>query len=381
MNNNKNENKSIVYPVHEIQEKGKLVITKELLAQITYLHATIGKTEWSGVLLYDVVSGSPSDITNFKLKAKHIFLMDIGNAAYTEYDMNEDIISIYDNIENAINMKTGHIHTHHDMNAFFSGTDTSELMNNCDKHNYYLSLIVNFSGNYSAKVAFLSDVDSVINLNYRSDDGQIKSFQRKITEKQMVIINMDIVLEYNDKFFFDRVNDVKEKIRKEKAKFKKDTSLKTYYPEIPFYKNERNFVDNDLPFGKKKEIDPDLMTKEEINRLLANLLTFTCDMSERRKPKEILESIADSDKDELPIYYDFFSSNILNVIDSFFDDNDTILTEHQMTTVVTDVILELDKYGKNPRLKDIIDNIIEVIREFSISYSQESEEQRIILKN
>ena len=49
--------------------------------------------------------------------------------------------------------KMGHIHSHHNMSTFFSGTDTDELHENAVNYLYYLSLIVNFSGKYSAKIA------------------------------------------------------------------------------------------------------------------------------------------------------------------------------------------------------------------------------------
>jgi proteasome lid subunit RPN8/RPN11 len=149
--------KKITYPTYEMESKGRLILPVEIINQIMYLHSSIGKTEWSGLLLYDVISGNPSKPSDFVLKAKHIFLMDVGSAAYTEYETDGDIVDLYDNIEGAMEMKMGHVHSHHDMSAFFSGTDTDELMQNADKHNYYLSLIVNFSGNYVAKVAFLSE--------------------------------------------------------------------------------------------------------------------------------------------------------------------------------------------------------------------------------
>ena len=126
------------YPTLTFKKKGQLILTNEILAQIFFLHSNVGKTEWSGLLLYDVVSGSPADPENFVLKARHIFLMDVGSSAFTSYETDGDIVEIYDNIPEAMEMKTGQVHTHHTMDAFFSGTDTDELMQNVDKNNYYL---------------------------------------------------------------------------------------------------------------------------------------------------------------------------------------------------------------------------------------------------
>ena len=93
-----NEIKKISYPIYEMKEKGKIILTPKVINQIMYLHANIGKTEWSGILLYDVISGHPSKPADFVLKAEHIFLMDIGSGTFTEYETDGDIVDIYNNI-------------------------------------------------------------------------------------------------------------------------------------------------------------------------------------------------------------------------------------------------------------------------------------------
>jgi len=44
--------KKVSYPIYEMEAKGRLILPMEMINQIMYLHASIGKTEWSGLLLY-----------------------------------------------------------------------------------------------------------------------------------------------------------------------------------------------------------------------------------------------------------------------------------------------------------------------------------------
>jgi hypothetical protein len=203
--------KSAAIPVVEVkkslntqtfQEKGKLIISKELQAEIMYLHSKISDVEWSGVLLFKVISGGIDDIENLVIKAHHVFPQDVGTSGYTEYKFDEDTIDMYDEIPGAEDMKIGHIHSHHNMQTFFSATDTSELEDNAPNHNYYLSLIVNHKSQPCAKIAFISE--STETITYRGPNGK----KKKVTyapEPSLSIIDMDIVFESVDTFR-ERVN-------------------------------------------------------------------------------------------------------------------------------------------------------------------------------
>ena len=51
----KKKEEKIEYPIHEMEEKGKLIIPPLIIAQTTFLHSHCGRDEWSGLLLYDVI--------------------------------------------------------------------------------------------------------------------------------------------------------------------------------------------------------------------------------------------------------------------------------------------------------------------------------------
>lgn len=48
-------------PCKQIPGNPELVVSKELLSQISYLHNKIGGIEWSGLVFYKIVSGEISD--------------------------------------------------------------------------------------------------------------------------------------------------------------------------------------------------------------------------------------------------------------------------------------------------------------------------------
>lgn len=114
----------------------------------------ISKEEWSGVLFYSV-QGTIKEPQGLVLTVEDIFPMDKGTTGYTNYSFSDPKLADYV-MGDTYNpeWKIGHIHSHHSMGVFFSGTDMEELHDNSEFHNYYLSLIVNNDMDFKAKVAF-----------------------------------------------------------------------------------------------------------------------------------------------------------------------------------------------------------------------------------
>ena len=173
---------------------GKLYLTQEVMDQIDYLHKKVGGVEWCGILFYTKESGEIHNPEDFVLTARQIYPMNIGSEAYTEADIEGmDIIEMYEKIPNAENMKQGLIHTHHRMATFFSGTDMSELHDNAPLHNYYLSLIVNFDGKYTAKIAYVAEVTNRNILLFNNSEDQQQRVESETTKKVLVMMNLDII--------------------------------------------------------------------------------------------------------------------------------------------------------------------------------------------
>lgn len=154
----KDDNRIHTRKVVDLKDKCKLFISNEILDKIKVLHDTVTKdTEWSAILVYESVTGDATEPETWEIKVIDVIPMDIGNATYTEYEIDASDSYAADIWMDALDKgyKIGHLHTHHSMGCFFSGTDMSELHDNAPKHAYYLSLIVNYRtpSNWVAKVA------------------------------------------------------------------------------------------------------------------------------------------------------------------------------------------------------------------------------------
>lgn len=169
-----------------IVELGQVVpleVSEQLQKQIRYLCQEIWSDEWSGILFYDTQGTFGEE--DFVVRAHELFLMDIGTSTYTEYDTGDPaLIKFLMANPNLLKMNKGHIHSHNNMGVFFSGTDDSELVDNCGLHNFYVSLIVNNKNEMCAKIAFkaTSTVETNTIISYRDQSGTIR--QKIVPEKK-----------------------------------------------------------------------------------------------------------------------------------------------------------------------------------------------------
>lgn len=148
-----------------LKDKCSLIIPANVHEQIKYLHQNVSQnTEWSGIIIYETVSGSIEDPKNWVIKIEEIIPMDVGTSGYTEYEIDPADDYMSSRLLDALDAgkKMGHIHTHHSMNCFFSGTDMSELHDNAPNHASYLSLIVNYQkpSAWIAKVAIIGETST-----------------------------------------------------------------------------------------------------------------------------------------------------------------------------------------------------------------------------
>jgi hypothetical protein len=98
------------------------------------------------------------------------------------------------------------------MNTFFSGTDLQELHDNVAKFSpYYLSLIVNFDGIYSAKIVYLNKLPSrsISIMDENDDEKFIETAEREV----MFSFDLNIEFEHNTQntVLMDRIKELKAK--------------------------------------------------------------------------------------------------------------------------------------------------------------------------
>jgi len=175
-----------------LSNKIKLILTEELLNHIDFGHKKIGNLEWSGFLLYKQEAGTFEDISSIVLKAYNFFPLDVGTSGHTEFNMTPEALDeMMDIYPDFTDYKLGLIHTHHNMATFFSGEDMKELHDNTANYPYYLSLIVNNAGTYSAKVAFIAkEKESFLETN--SFIGGVKIPLSRGEDDLLVLVDCDI---------------------------------------------------------------------------------------------------------------------------------------------------------------------------------------------
>lgn len=187
-----------------LKEKPLILITEKVQQQIDYLHQEVGKDEWSGMICY-TIDGSTDELSKMVIRVTNILPYDVGNPTYTEFKFGPETLAL-EKVSGTMKEQKGKIHTHHDMATFFSGTDTKDLKDNYEDYNMYLSLIVNFKGPYTAKIAFKG---STI---YSEMSVGKKKYKVSHGKKSMFIANCDIESEgrsYNlDDWFIEQTKKI-----------------------------------------------------------------------------------------------------------------------------------------------------------------------------
>jgi hypothetical protein len=175
--------------------KGKIIITGALAAQINRLHEAHQGFEWSGPLLFTPINVNLEVPEEVVIRAEAVFPMDFGSSGYTEYDLSEGILELYEKFPQADpsegnpTLRIGQLHSHHSMPAFFSGTDDDELVVNAGKYDYYVSLIVCITKGYVCKLAFVATLPETEN---RTNKGILIS---KTPERDVLAV-MELAVEF-----------------------------------------------------------------------------------------------------------------------------------------------------------------------------------------
>lgn len=369
-------------PVYNYKSKPKLIISEEFLEKINYLCTKISTVEWSGVLLY-TIEGTMDNIKELVIYPKDILLMDIGSGAHTSFDYDPVVISegYIDNPEWIDDeYRRGLIHSHVNMQVFFSGEDMSELHDNAHFYDFYLSLIVNNKLETTAKIAFAGTIEksSETKTNYINSSREPKQLvvSETITEEVLFTADCDIekvnqstpIIEYFDK----RITEIK---AKQAVKTKGYGGYGARYGE---YKSTYpyNFNDNDdyefyKPIAKTPAYTPpktnfvsasrELDIKAYIKTCFENYdfgerIYLTFDTLVDKADAEILQRIAvfaDSD----------LTSD--NIIEDFFDEILSPETGDYNNIIFTSYVKNVNKnvdWNSNKSRVLFIDFLMEVIK-------------------
>lgn len=202
-------------------DKPKLIISKQVCADINKLHETVDNIEWSGILFFKVLEGSIESPSEMVMRADYIYPMDIGTSGWTEFNYGSEYLEAFDLLplieDDVVVYKPALVHSHHAMEAFFSGTDWETLHEQAPNNNYFLSLIVNYKCKPVAKIAMFgqSQPSAVV---FKGTHGEIKVDAPG--EDVLMIYDCNIEWE-NEEWFTKRVEVLKQKAQNKKTLFSK----------------------------------------------------------------------------------------------------------------------------------------------------------------
>lgn len=253
--------------------------------------------EWSGVLFYDINGSFVNNDIEFT--AKDFYVLDIGSSTFTSYEMTPEVCS-YMIEHNLLDCKTGLIHSHDTMAAFFSGTDNETLKKEGGDSCHYLSLVVNNEGKYVARVTrkITETITGRKKINFQSyDDTSFETDGDEVITERTVIqyFNLNIIMPDNDN---PSVNEIKNRYTELKAtKHQKFSAL--YDTKTFGGGNDFDYYDDDSFFVKTKWNEPKTLFPE-VKKDEKELVTAVV-KKEEAKEKEDEKTIEDEVLDALDI--------------------------------------------------------------------------------
>jgi proteasome lid subunit RPN8/RPN11 len=176
------------------------------------------------------VKGTFNEPDKCQITCKELYTMNIGSSAYTEFDYDTSVVTYMMENKELLSLHQGLIHSHHNMDAYFSSTDMEELDENSENHNMYLSVIVNNAGKIVAKVATRAEYTTkeISSATYTGFDGNEQAVEFKeeeATETVLLVRDCEHKLKQPeikvDDDFVQRLEDLEETKKKEEEKAKK----------------------------------------------------------------------------------------------------------------------------------------------------------------
>lgn len=223
----------------------QLKISDKLEKKIRVLCNKFPNTEWSGILFY-TYNGSFLD-NNISFVAEDLLFMDTGYSATTEFYLDEANIGSYIIDHDLFGCQCGLIHSHHSMQAFFSGQDSAMLEQEGSSRNHFLSLVVNNAGKYVARVTVKEVSEHAITTKsyYKTFNDEL--IKRGVTESNQTseiikVYDLDVIV--HNTLFCDDYGELmatiiecaaKKKEREEKEKEKRNL----VFPKTPLHESNR----------------------------------------------------------------------------------------------------------------------------------------------
>lgn len=208
----------------------KLVIPAEVERKIRFACQKVWNTEWSGTLFFTYEGSFENN--DLVIRCVDIYIMDIGTQAYTEFDMNPDVIAYMTEHSELLDCQLGLIHSHCTFSTFFSGTDTATLREEGRDRNNFVSLIVNNAGSYTAAITRRVKSKSVKeSISYEFfGDGEKHDTKEYISEESEIEWFYLNIVKEGDTYSFQDMDARFEEIKKRKAEKAKEAEMARKLP-------------------------------------------------------------------------------------------------------------------------------------------------------
>jgi len=201
-----------------------LILEEKLLSKITYLCTQVSTKEWSGPLFFKIEGDVFDEKSDIVVRAKEMLLMSIDTVATTEFDYtsNDDtrIVDLYTENPELMDYRLGNIHSHNSMNAFFSGTDMTELKDGAKVTDLFLMLVVNNKPyiDWVAKIGISAKVEKDIDSTFTFYSGLKKTKKTKVSEIAFFNYDLDVVIENQNTTMFEEMDAQIADVEERKAK-------------------------------------------------------------------------------------------------------------------------------------------------------------------
>lgn len=301
---------------------------QNVLNQVKFLCQKIWEVEWSGILFYDIEGEFGSK--DFKITLQHIFPMNKGTQTYTEFETDGDYIEFLMDNPQFLQSQRALIHSHNNMSVFFSDTDMSEIKDNSEFYNYYLSLIVNNKEDMCAKIAFRGKNKEEIkrNISFKGTNGvlQTKTISTEVEKDVIFLYNCQIIKPTEvlvDEEYSKRVVKVIEKAKK----LEEESKIKSYKSLYPQQKSlfEEETIDYNKAYGKLYNVHSDV---EEFTASLLSLDALNTDSVEdvlKSLKKKFGNKLSEKNETEIEIFVKTICENFNRMYHTYFDDTEELV--------------------------------------------------------
>lgn len=320
-----------------------------------FLNKNIWDVEWSGILFYSVEGEFGKD--TFKCKVEYIFPMNKGNATYTEFETNEDFVEFLMDNPQYLQYNRGLIHSHNLMSVFFSGTDNSEINENSEFHNYYLSLIVNNKEEMSAKIAFRGKNEETIqrNVSFKGTNGIPQTM--KIDSK----VEKDVIFHYKCDIVKEDVEVITDNFKKRVEQIIENSKKKELFKQAKVYQaqlfdNKQSLLEQFEKSENLKEIKKSEESSHDDTILEFTATLISLDRLNTKSIEQVLKDlkkkfgVAPTEKNEVEL--DLYSSTIIENFSDFYHDFYQDSIEECMMDTFEEVCDILEEYSTGNWIAD-----------------------------